>query len=69
MPIKQVCTSDTKELYDHIYELFFQYSLTDAEMLRMLRIKSFLIIEYRFKTIRLDFSLYRRYNVERLQAI
>jgi len=35
----------------------------------MLYTKSFLIIEYRFKTIRFDFSLYCRYNVECLQIV
>ena len=69
IPAKQTRTSDTKELYDCIYEFFFQYGLTDAEILQMLRIKSFFITEYRFKTIRLDFSLYCRYNVERLQIV
>ena len=66
MPAKQTCTSDTKELYDRIYELFFQYGLTDIEILQMLRIENFLIIEYRLKTIRLDLSLYCRCNIEYL---
>ena len=69
MLIKQVCISDTKELYNCICELFFQYSLIDIEMLRMFRIENFLIIEYKFKTIRFDLSLYYWYNVERLQVV
>ncbi len=66
MPIKQIHTSDTKELYNRIYELFFQYSLTNVKMLRIFYIENFLVIEYKLKTIRLDFNLYRRYNIERL---
>ncbi len=69
MPIKQACTSDTKELYDCIYELFFQYGLTDTEILWMFCAEGFLIIEHRLKTIRLDLSLYRWCNVERLQVV
>jgi len=68
MPAKQARTSDTKELRDRICELFFQYGLTDAEMLRMLCAEGFLVTERGLKTIRLDLSLYRRCNVERLQA-
>ena len=66
MLIKQARISDTKELYNRIYKLFFQYSLIDTEMLRMFYTKGFLVIKYRFKTIRFDFNLYRRYNIERL---
>ncbi len=66
---KQTRISDIKELYDRIYKLIFQYNLTDTEMLWMLRTKSFFIIEYRLKIIRFNFSLYRWYNIERLQTI
>ncbi len=35
----------------------------------MFYIKGFLVIECRFKTIQLDFNLYRRYNIECLQVV
>ncbi len=69
MPAKQACTSDIKELYDRIYELFFQYGLINAKILRMLYTKGFLNIKRRLKTIRLNLSLYRRYNIKHLQIV